>query len=108
MVRKDIPATLTPNPHGLGEQVDTLCVTLHLSHAQGINLYNVYCRQRSQLNLLPLLESNDGRPILLSGDFNAHHQLLEPWGSGTVNQRGRHIIQVLDEFPAVALHGTAW
>ena len=68
LVRKDIPATLTRDPPGLGDQVDSLCVTLHLDIAHGIDVYNVYCRQRSHLNLLPLLENNDGRPVLLSGD----------------------------------------
>ncbi|XP_045112511.1 uncharacterized protein LOC123505358 [Portunus trituberculatus] len=106
LVRKDIPAALTENPHDLGEQVDTLCVTLHLGRTYKLNIYNVYCRQRSTLDLLPLLEDPNMTPTLLSGDFNAHHPLHEPWGDGNVNQRGRHITQVLEDFAAAAvLHG---
>ncbi|MPD06937.1 hypothetical protein E2C01_102774 [Portunus trituberculatus] len=43
LVRKDIPAALTEHPHDLGEQVDTLCVTLHLGRTYKLNIYNVYC-----------------------------------------------------------------
>ena len=105
LVRPDIPATLTENPQPLGEQVDSLGVTIHIDHATKIDIYNVYCRQRSTLNLQPVMEDNDGRTTLLSGDFNAHHDALEPWNNGPGNQRGRHITQVLREFPEVMLLG---
>ncbi|KAK8389688.1 hypothetical protein O3P69_008993 [Scylla paramamosain] len=104
VVRKDIPATPIHDPPALGEQADSLCVTLHLSHVPATDVYNAYCRHRSNLNLFPLLENNDGRPVLLRGDFNAHHPLLEA-RSGGVNQRGRHITQLLEDFPAAVLHG---
>lgn len=106
LVRKDLPATLKQAPCHLGDLVDSLCVTLHLGGDGTLDVYNVYCRQRAQLNLLPLLEDGGGRPALLSGDFNAHHPLLEPWGGGVINQRGRHLTHVLEEFPALILHGT--
>ncbi|MPD01402.1 hypothetical protein E2C01_096927 [Portunus trituberculatus] len=78
LVRKDILATLTDNPQDLGEQVDSLGVTVHIGYATKIDIYNVYCRQRSTLNLQPVMEDNGGRTTVFSGDFNAHHDALEP------------------------------
>ncbi len=77
---------------------------LHLGHAPAIDMYNVYCQQRSNLNIFPLLKNADGSPVLLSGDLNAHHPLFEPWSGGSVNQGGQHITQMLEGLPVVMLH----
>ncbi|KAG0717925.1 RNA-directed DNA polymerase from mobile element jockey [Chionoecetes opilio] len=107
LVRKDLPATLTLAPPHLGEQVDSLCVTLHMDRSTKVDVCNVYCRQRSQLDLLPTLENNQRRLLVLSGDYNAHHPLLEPWSDGGSNPRGCHIIHMLEEFEELKLHGAS-
>ena len=104
LVRNDIPATLTATPPQLGDHVDSLSVTLHFENTK-LDVTNVYCRPRSYLNLMPVLEYNNGRPTLLTGDFNAHHPALEPWQSGVTNQRGQHIVHMLEEFETITLHG---
>lgn len=104
LVRKDIPATLIVNPPHLGDQVDLLSVTLHFDNTN-VDVHNVYCRQRSRLNLMSVLERHHGRPTLLTGDFNAHHPVLEPWQNDVTNQRGHHIVHMLEEFDSMTLHG---
>lgn len=45
--------------------------------------------------------------LVLSGDFNAHHPILEPWGGGVSNSRGRHLVQMMEDFEELQLHGAA-
>ncbi|KAK8393568.1 hypothetical protein O3P69_006717 [Scylla paramamosain] len=78
LVRRDIPAIRAQPPPRLGEQVDSLCVTVHVDSSVSVDVYNVYCRQRSNLDLLSSVTHNGGGFLVLSEDFNAHHPLLEP------------------------------
>ena len=81
LVRKDSPATLTEKSHNFGVQVDTLCITLHLGRTYKLDVYTVYCRQRSHLDLLPLLEDPKAEFIrdTFSGQWpplkNGHHSV---------------------------------
>ena len=84
----------------------TLYITLHFGSNIEVDVCNVYCRQRSNLDLLPTIENNSGRLLILSGDFNAHHPIIEPW-CNLSNPRGRHIAQVVEDFEEVRLHGEA-
>lgn len=68
-------------------------------HTNGppFTLVNLYSRGADQLSLskiiAPLTQDNNLQECVITGDFNAHHQL---WGSSYTNKRGRDIWKWLE------------
>ena len=71
-------------------------IRLHLPDNKKITLCNLYNQpnQNYDLNLLPTMLSNIPQPVLLVGDFNAHHPL---WDESTINadSNGNKIEQLI-------------
>ena len=90
-------------PVDCGEDVETQAVKLHLEGAE-LQVYNVYSRPEANLDVGEILALAAAEPVLLGGDFNAHHEVL---GSrSATNRAGRHLAAVLEEVDGVSLLNT--
>ena len=99
-ISNHIPHSVVSRPVSCGEDVQVQAVKLHL---QGLELlvYNVYRKQRADLDLGELLTLAATSSVLVGGDFNAHHPLL---GSRSrTNEAGRHIASLLDDIEGIKL-----
>lgn len=90
-VRRRIPHDRIENPIPCGEGVEVLAVNLHVGPST-ICIYNIYRAPQHQLEIAELFNSNG--PMLIGGDFNAHHGILQ---SNYVNRTGRHLASTLEE-----------
>ena len=103
LVRNTIPHRRIPHPVYCGDGVEVLALELHV----GGGLLNIYSLYRSQTHLLEageLLALAEQSSLLVAGDFNAHHTLLQ--SVSRTNETGRHLAVLLEEAPHVRLLNT--
>ncbi|KAG0724392.1 hypothetical protein GWK47_040645 [Chionoecetes opilio] len=75
-------------------------------HVGGLDLtvYNLYRSQRHQLEAGELLTMASHTSLLVAGDFNAHHPILQ--SVSATNRTGRHLAVLLEEVPHIHLLNT--
>ena len=98
-----IPHRAVARPLDCGEGVEAHAVELRL---QGTSLlvYNVYSSGRSDLDVTELFSVADVGRVIVGGDFNAHHEMLN--SITTTNNAGRHLASLLEEYDEVKLLNT--
>ena len=102
LVRSTIPQHRILQPVSCGEGVEVLAVELILPTTR-LTIYNIYRKVHQTLDLVDIASLASERPCLIGGDFNAHHPILH---STRTEAAGRHLDQILDAFPTVALLNT--
>lgn len=77
LVKNSIPSHKTKQPATLGHNIESLAISIHLQE-EIIDIYNCYRPPRNNciLELDELFSIAENSPILLGGDFNAHHPLF--------------------------------
>ena len=100
LIKKSIPSEKIINPIYCGEEVETLATKIHLQN-QTFTLYNIYKSPRHTLDLTEVFEMGVHENILIAGDFNAHHPILN--SITDTNWDGHHINTLLDEIPEMYL-----
>ncbi|KAG0715522.1 hypothetical protein GWK47_011794 [Chionoecetes opilio] len=103
MVRSAIPRRRITNPVHCGDGVEALAVELHVGGLE-ITVYNLYRSQRHQLEAGELLTMALHTSLLVAGDFNAHHPILQ--SVSATNLTGRHLAVLLEEVPHIHLLNT--
>ncbi|KAG0713960.1 putative RNA-directed DNA polymerase from transposon X-element [Chionoecetes opilio] len=100
LVRSSLPHHRITDPVQCGEGVEVLAVQLQLAGLP-LLVYNIYSSPRKQLEAGELLSLATHSSVVVAGDFNAHHPLLQ--SVSPTNAAGRHLAAVLEEVPEVAL-----
>ena len=104
LVKNSIPAKRITNPIPCGINVEVLAVTLTLQDTK-LDIYNIYRKlaqgNTGELDLIELFAHTSNTNTLITGDFNAHHNMLS--SPSTSNEAGQHIAQLLEDFPNTAL-----
>ncbi|KAG0727772.1 hypothetical protein GWK47_033940 [Chionoecetes opilio] len=83
--------------------MEALAVELHVGGLE-LTVYNLYRSQRHQLEAGELLTMASQTSLLLAGDFNAHHPILQ--SVSATNLRGRHLAVLLEEVSHIHLLNT--
>ena len=100
VVRSSLPHQRIPDPVHCGLGVEVMAVLLQLP-GLSLTVYNVYCSPRRQLEAGELLSLAAHTNVLVAGDFNAHHPLLQ--SVSPTNAAGLHLAAMLEEVPHIAL-----
>ena len=104
LVKNSIPAKRIANPISCGNNVEVMATTITLQNYQ-LDIYNVYRKltqgRVGELELSNLCGHASSRNTLITGDFNAHHNILS--SPSHTNEAGEHIASMLTDFPDVAL-----
>lgn len=82
--------------------LQNICIKLTINN-KDLYIFSVYCPPSCNFNkskLDTLIKSVPG-PLLLAGDFNAHHS---SWGCNTDTPRGRDLLDIIDENNLVLLN----
>ena len=87
-------------PLSCGNRVEIQVVTLHLPHSI-IHLYNLYWPRNAILALEDLFGLAATEPVLVVGDFNAHHPILA--STGPTNEAGSHLSSALRDSHHITL-----
>ncbi|XP_050717435.1 uncharacterized protein LOC126999146 [Eriocheir sinensis] len=103
LVKSAIPHRRITAPMHCGDGVETLAVKLQLG-ALSLTVYNIYRSQRHQLEAGELLGLAAHSSVLVGGDFNSHHPLLQ--SVSPTNAAGRHLAVLLEDSPHVRLLNT--
>ena len=103
LVRSSIPHRRLPAPVHCGDGVEAMAVELQVG-AQPLTVYNIYRSQRHQLEAGELLTLAAHTSLLVAGDFNAHHPMLQ--SVSPTNPTGRHLAGLLEDIPDVHLLNT--
>ena len=80
--------------------VEALALELHVGSVS-LTVYNLYRSQRHLLVAGELLAMDKHTSLLVAGDFNAHHPVLQ--SVSPTNAMGRHLATLLEEVPHVRL-----
>ena len=67
-------------------------------------VYNIYRSQRHELEAGELLTLASHVSLLVAGDFNAHHPMLQ--SPSPANETGRHLAVLLEDVPHIRLLNT--
>ena len=103
LVRSSIPHRRLPAPVHCGDGVEAMAVELQVG-VQPLTVYNIYRSQRHQLEAGELLTLAAHTSLLVAGDFNAHHPMLQ--SVSPTNPTGRHLAGLLEDIPDVHLLNT--
>ncbi|KAG0726314.1 hypothetical protein GWK47_036866 [Chionoecetes opilio] len=103
VVRSALPHRRIEDPVHCGEGVEVMAVQLELP-ALPLTVHNVYSSWRRQLEADELLSLATHISVLVGGDFNAHHPMLQ--SVSPTNRAGRHLAAVLEEVPEIVLLNT--
>ncbi|XP_076058576.1 uncharacterized protein LOC143035595 [Oratosquilla oratoria] len=103
LVRSTIPHRRVSAPVHCREGVEVLALELQVG---GIPLlvYNIYRSQRHQLEAGELLSLAAHTSLLVAGDLNAHHPMLQ--SPSPTNETGRHLAVLLEDIPHIRLFNT--
>ena len=102
LIKNQIPSSLIKQPINCGEDVEVLATKIHLNN-QNLILYNIYKSPQftGALDLSEVFSLSMHEDILIAGDFNAHHPILN--SKGPTNEDGSHISHLLEELPEITL-----
>ena len=104
LIKNSIPVKKIVNPTSCGDNVEVLAVKLTLQDTN-LDIYNIYRnpnpRHTGELDLTQLFAHTSNTNTLITGDFNAHHNILSSISPS--NEAGEHIAQVLDDFHNVSI-----
>ena len=100
LVRNAIPHRRIRHPVHCGDGVEALALELHVGSVS-LTVYNLYRSQRHLLVAGKLLALAEHTSLLVAGDFNAHHPVLQ--SVPPTNATGRHFAALLEEVPHVRL-----
>ena len=100
LVKNSIPHRRVAAPLHCGHGVETMAVELHVG-AHPLTVYNVYRSQRYRLVAGELLTLATHTSLLVGGDFNAHHPILQ--SVSPTNRTGRHLASLLEDVPDIHL-----
>ena len=104
LVKNTIPVKRIANPIPCGNNVEAMAVTITLQEYQ-LHIYNIYRKlaqgNTGELELPQLFAHASTNNTLITGDFNAHHDILS--SPAHTNEAGEHLASVLEDFPDVAL-----
>ena len=100
LVKNSIPSQRIDSPISCGNMVETQAVKIFLAD-QSLICYNIYKQHGGDLDISELMAEAESQPIIIGGDFNAHHPRLNSVTS--TNVAGTHIIQTLDETSGLTL-----
>ena len=100
LVRNTLPHQRISRPADCGEGVEVVAVELDLPSTK-LEVYNIYRSQRHILELGELLTLASQENILVAGDFNGHHPVLQ--SISQTNLTGRHLAHLLEEVPNIRL-----
>ncbi|KAG0721585.1 hypothetical protein GWK47_046198 [Chionoecetes opilio] len=98
VVRSALPHRRIEDPVDCGEGVEVMAVQLELPGLP-LTVYNIYSSWRRQLEADELLSLATHSSVLVGGDFNAHHPMLQ--SVSPTNRAGRHLAAVLEEVPEI-------
>ncbi|XP_076046411.1 uncharacterized protein LOC143028348 [Oratosquilla oratoria] len=100
LVRSTIPHRRVSAPVDCGEGVEVLALELQVG---GIPLlvYNIYRSQRYHLEAGELFSLAAHTSLLVAGDLNAHHPMLQ--SLSPTNETGRHPAVLLEDIPHIRL-----
>ncbi|XP_076041806.1 uncharacterized protein LOC143025691 [Oratosquilla oratoria] len=103
LVRSTIPHRRVSAPVHCGEGVEVLALELQVG---GIPLlvYNIYRSQRYHLEAGELFSLAAHTSLLVAGDLNAHHPMLQ--SPSPTNETGRHLAVLLEDIPHIRLLNT--
>ncbi|KAG0727539.1 hypothetical protein GWK47_034479 [Chionoecetes opilio] len=120
LVRSSIPHRRIADPVHCGDGMETLALKLHVG-GLSLPVYNLYRSQRHQLEAGELLTMASHTSLLVAGDLNAHHPILQSLGHmqeifstrcvaarplSATNPTGRHLAVLLEEVPYIRLLNT--
>lgn len=94
-------------PISIDSPFQLVAAQVHMPGYRRVTIASLYLPPRMNFNLTELRQTLDQlpSPVILLGDFNAHHP---SWGNTTTNSRGRDIDSLLSLYPLVSLNtGTA-
>lgn len=95
LVKTNIPHTRITQPVDCGEGTEQIGIQLELGETS-IQIYNIYHRpQRGSLDIAELFAEAEQHPMIIGGDFNAHHTCLQ--SPGRVNRAGQHLYHVMQD-----------
>lgn len=101
LVKADLPSVRIQNPVECGEGTERLGVQVHLGE-NTILVYNIYHSiTHDQLNLTELFSEAEYQPLIIAGDFNAHHPFLQT--PGRTNLSGHHIHHIMEDAQTMQL-----
>ena len=101
LVKSSIPVKRIINPISCGDCVEVMAVRLTLEN-QTLDIYNIYRNiNHGELDLSQLFAHTENTNTLITGDFNAHHEVL--CSPRPPNPAGDHIYQSLTDFNGVSL-----
>ena len=101
LVKSSIPVKRITNPISCGDCVEVMAVRLTLEN-QTLDIYNIYRNiNHGELDLSQLFAHTENTNTLITGDFNAHHEVL--CSPRPPNPAGDHIYQSLTDFNGVSL-----
>ena len=100
VVRSSLPHRRIAAPVYCGEDVEVMAVQLELPGLP-LTVYNVYRGPRGQLEAEEMLSLATHGNVLVGGDFNAHHPVLQ--SVSPTNPAGRRLAAALEEVPDIAL-----
>ncbi|KAK4322663.1 hypothetical protein Pmani_006564 [Petrolisthes manimaculis] len=103
LVRSTIPHRRVPAPVHCGDGVEVLALELQVGGLL-LLVYNIYRSQRHQLEAGELLSLASHSSVLVAGDLNAHHPMLQ--SPSPTNETGRHLAVLLEDIPHVRLLNT--
>ena len=86
-----------------GDGVEALALELQVVGVS-LTVYNLYRSHRFLLEAGKLLALAEHSSLLVAGDFNAHHPVLQ--SVSPTNETGRHLAVLLEELPHVRLLNT--
>ena len=104
LVKSTIPVKRITNPISCGNNVEVLAVTITLQN-NTLDIYNIYRKLAQgnvgELDLTQLFAHAASTNTLITGDFNAHHQLLS--SPSPANEAGEHIDLLLNDYQNISL-----
>ena len=103
LVRSAIPHRRVPSPVHCGDGVEVLALELQVGGLP-LMMYNLYRSPRHQLEAGELLALASHTSLLVAGDLNAHHPMLQ--SPSPANPTGRHLAVLLQDIPHVRLLNT--
>ena len=103
LIRSSIPHRRITDPVPCGDGVEVLALELQLGPLL-LPVYNVYRSQRHELEAGELLTLASHSSLLVAGDLNAHHPLLQ--SASPTNPTGRHLAALIEEIPHLHLLNT--
>ena len=104
LIKSTIPVKKISNHISCGEDVEVLAVTITLQDTK-LDIYNIYRKitqgNTGELDMTQLFAHASSTNTLITGDFNAHHQILS--SPTAPNEAGEHIAHLLNDFHNISL-----